>query len=319
MKQDDTTGGPGGSERAGGASPPAPRETLELIMDDGAAIRVRCHGSPRSPRLYVSHGNGFAVDGYLPFWGPLAERYEVVAFDMRNHGRNPPAGADGHHYPQMARDLAQVVAGVEAALGARPRVGVFHSMSARAAMKQAVQGSAPWDALLLYDPPNVPPREHPLYEPMRAFELRLVEFALNRPERFAAPEELARSYAESRAHRSWVGDSHTLMAQALLRRDAARGDWVLSCPREYEAAIYLAALTLDLWPAASALGCPTLLVGADPERQGGPPTGRTNQALAAEQGYRYEAVRETGHLLQIERPEECRRLLQEFLGGLGIA
>lgn len=298
--------------------PPEPRESLALTMDDGAVIRVRCHGAAQGPRLFVSHGNGFAVDGYLPFWGPLAERYEVVAFDMRNHGRNPPAGADGHHYLQMARDLPQVVAGVEAALGPRPRVGVFHSMSARAAMKQALQGTAPWDALVLYDPPSVPPRTHPLYEPMRSFELRLVEFALNRPERFASPEELAGSYAESRAHRSWVPEAHGLMAQALLRPDAERGDWVLACPREYEAAIYLAALTLDLWPSAAALGCRTLLVGADPERQG-PPTGRANRALADEQGYRYAAVAETGHLLQIERPEECRRLLQDFLDDLGLA
>ncbi|MGF1608427.1 MAG: alpha/beta fold hydrolase [Kiloniellales bacterium] len=307
---------------------PTARESFDLTMDDGAVIRARCHGPTpgapaagargAAPRLYVSHGNGFAIDGYVGFWGPLAERFEVVAFDMRNHGRNPPAGADGHHYLQMARDLGQVVEGVEARLGKGRRIGVVHSMSGRAAMKQATQLGWIWDALVLYDPPNVPPKDHLLYEAMRAFELRLVEFALDRPERFASPDELAQHYAESRAHRSWAPSAHQAMARALLRRDEAQGDWVLSCPREYEAAIYLAALTLDLWPPASAFGGPTLLVGADPDLKGGPPTGRANQVLAREQGYRYQAVEGTGHLLQIEKPEACRAILLSFLEELGL-
>lgn len=44
---------------------------------------------------------------HYPFWGPLAERFELIAFDFRNHGSNPPAasGKDGHTYAQMALDL----------------------------------------------------------------------------------------------------------------------------------------------------------------------------------------------------------------------
>jgi pimeloyl-ACP methyl ester carboxylesterase len=297
---------------------PAPRDTFGLAMDDGAVISVRCHGPAGATRLYLSHGNGFAIDGYAVFWRPLSARFEVVVFDMRNHGRNPPAGADGHTYPQMARDLGRVVDGVEGRLGKGTRVGVVHSMSGRAAMKQATELGWIWDALVLYDPPNVPPKGHALYEPMRAFELKLMEFALNRRERFAAPDELARHYAGSRAHRSWAPGAHQAMAEAILRRDEARGDWALACPREYEAAIYLAALTLELWPSASAYGGPVLLVGADPAFEGGPPTGRANQALAREGGYRYQAVPGTGHLLQIERPGACRELLLGFLDELGL-
>ena len=43
------------------------------------------------------------------------------------------------------------------------------------------------------------------------------------------------------------------------------------------------------------------------------PTAAANRALAREGGYDYEAVPETGHLLQIERPDACRDAMLPFL------
>lgn len=299
---------------------PAPRETFDLAMGDGAVIRVRRHGQPEGTRIYVSNGNGFAVDGYYPFWGPLAERFDVVAFDVRNHGQNPRAasGRDGHTYAQMTLDLERVVREVTARLGRRPSVGAFHSMSARAAMKHAVELGFPWDALILFDPPNVPPPGHRVWETMDVFEHRLADWALARQERFAEPAELARQYAETRAHRTWVPDAHDLMARAVLRPDDAGEGWVLSCPRELEASIYLQAMTLNLWPPAGAYGGPVKLIGADPEARGAPGPAFANRALAKDGGYVYEAIPGTGHLLQIQKPEECRRSMLAFLDEVGV-
>src|SRR5262245_20859979 len=112
---------------------PSPIETFDLTMGDGAIIRVRRHGQPDGLRLFVSNGNGFAIDGYHSFWGPLAHRFEVIAFDVRNHGANPRAasGKDGHTYAQMTLDLERVLRLVTARLGPKTSVGAFHSMSAR--------------------------------------------------------------------------------------------------------------------------------------------------------------------------------------------
>jgi len=41
--------------------------------------------------------------------------------------------------------------------------------------------------------------------------------------------------------------------------------------------------------------------------------------LAREGKYEYEFVPETGHLLQIERPEECRAAMLSFLAAQGLA
>jgi pimeloyl-ACP methyl ester carboxylesterase len=298
--------------------PPAPHDTFDLAMDDGAIIHVRRHGNPAGTRLFVSHGNGFAVDGYLPFWQLLGERYDLVLFDMRNHGWNTPVGADGHHYAQMARDLDSIYAGVTEQLGKKTSVGVFHSMSARAAMKQAADLGWRWDALVLYDPPNVPPPGHPLYDAMGVFERRLVDWAMTRRDRFDEPAELAEEYASNRGHSRWVTGAHELMARSILRHDNDDGEWVLTCQRELEASIYLAAMTLHLWPAAKEFGGPVKLVGADPEMKGVPPTALANRALHLEGGYAYEAVPDTGHMLQIEKPVECAAALTSFLEECGI-
>src|SRR5262245_43276551 len=299
---------------------PTPLHTFDLVMGDGAIIRVRRHGRVHGVLMLVSNGNGFAIDGYYPFWGPLIERFEVIAFDVRNHGANPRAssGQDGHTYAQMALDLERVWREVEARLGRKPTVGVFHSMSARTAMKHALEIGFPWAALILFDPPNVPPVGHRDYAGMDLFERRLAEWALRRQSRFVDPDELARQYASTRAHSTWVPGAHALTARAVLRPAEDGPGWELSCPRELEASIYLQAMTLNLWPPAAAYGGPVKLIAADPEALGAPAPAFANRALAEELGYDYATVPGTGHMLQIQEPEACREAMLAFLDARGI-
>ena len=264
----------------------------------------------------MTHGNGFAVDGYLPFWQLLMPRYDVLLFDCRNHGLNVPVKPANHNYAQLSRDLDCVLDAVDARWGRKTTVGVFHSMSARTAMKHALEIGWRWDALMLFDPPNVPPPSHPQYERMRAFEEKLAQWACGRRRRFGAVNELAAEYRAARAAAGWVSGAHALMARAVLRKD---GDgYALVCAPENEAAIYAEALTLNLWPSAAAFAGPVKLIGADPHVRGGPATAQANHALAAENGYDYAFVPGTGHLMQIEKPAECARLVDEFVARCGL-
>lgn len=296
---------------------PSPDQSFTLRMDDGAGVSCRRFARPGATRLAITHGNGFAVDGYRIFWEPLLKEFDIVLFDMRNHGRSERVGADGHNYLQMARDMGTIRRGIDAELGPARTVAVCHSMSSRAAMKHAVQMEWVWDGLVLFDPPNVPPRGHEYFEAMRVFETKLVEFALNREDVFASPEDLQRLFDEGRGQRNWRPEARADMARAVLSAEPD-GRYTLTCRRELEASIYLAALTLDLWPPASAYGGPVVMIGADPEWRGAPPTGVANRALAVEGGYEFEAIPETGHLLQIEKPEECRDALFRFLDRHGL-
>lgn len=298
---------------------PTPAETFVARMTDGVEILVRRYNIGKGPCLAITHANGFAIDGYRCFWEPLLEHFELALFDMRNHGRNRPTGADGHDYLQLACDVGSLQAAIKSRLSpGQGLVGVFHSMSARSAMKHATEMGGTWDALLLFDPPNVPPRTHRLYEATRSFELKLVDWACNRPDTFASADDMVKNFRESRGSRRWVPQAVEDMGRAVVRRDESSGNWVLTCQRELEASIYLAALTIHLWPHASKYRCPFKLIGADPDLKGNAPTGVANQALAQENGYVYESIPGAGHLLQIERPEECRQAMLSFLREMRI-
>ena len=298
---------------------PTPHTIVDLTLEDGAMTRLRQHGDPaQAVRLLLSHGNGFAIDGYYPFWQYLLERFDVVLFDHRNHGWNPPSDPTRHHYAQLSRDLEVVAQGITARLGHKPTVGVFHSMSARAAIKHAVEIGWCWAALVLFDPPNVPPQEHPLYNLMRLHGHQLAVWAQKRRHRFAEPGELAAQFKRLRAHQGWVAGAHELMAQTLLRHDDETGDWWLICPGELEARLYRSNMALDLWPQATAFGGPVQLIGADPTvAQPGIPA-LVNKALADTNGWRYAAIPGAGHMLQLEQPEACYHAMLAFLAEVGL-
>src|SRR5579863_314046 len=292
---------------------PAPSTVFDVALEDGAKIRMRRHGNPDGVRLFLTHGNGFAADAYYPYWQHLLHKFDVLIFDFRNHGQNVPAVPPHHTYEQLARDLERVVQAVQSRLGVRPTAGLFHSMSARTAMKHAIEIGWCWDALVLFDPPNVPPPGNPAYAAMAAFEKKLSEWARQRRRRFATIEELAEEYRQSRATARWVEGEHELMARSVLRKSPDADGYELVCDPENEATIYAQAMTMNLWPNARAFGGPVKLVGCDPNMKGAPATGVANRVLGSEGGYDYSFVEGTGHLLQIEKPNECVRLTLEFL------
>ena len=298
---------------------PAPSATFEVACEDGAKIRLRRHGNPDGVRLMVTHGNGFAANAYFPYWQHLLEHFDLVVYDFRNHGENVPVEPANHTYTQLTRDLERIVAAVKTNLGDKPTVGIFHSMSARTAMKQAVEIGRRFDALVLFDPPDVPPPGHPNYATMEVFESKLTAWALQRRRQFNSIDELTEEYLQSRATQGWVDGAHALMARSVLRQDPDGNGYTLVCAPENEANIYREAMILNLWPRADQFGGPVKLIGADPNRRGTPATAAANQALGQEGGYDYSTVEGGGHMLQIEKPEECVRLTLEFLqkNGLG--
>ena len=298
---------------------PAPSMNFDVALSDGARIRMRRHGNPDGVRLLMTHGNGFAADAYYPYWQHLLPKFDLMVFDFRNHGQNIPVEPSNHNYAQLSRDLERVVHEVRARLGQKPTAGLFHSMSARTAMKHAIEIGWRWDALVLFDPPNVPLPGHPLYAAMEIFENRLTEWARNRRRRFASIDELKNEYLQSRATARWLSGAHELMARSVLRKSPDGDGYELVCDPENEATIYAQAMTLNLWPRASEFGGPVKLIGCDPNMKGTPATGPANQALGIEGGYDYSFVEGTGHLLQVEKPEVCIRLTQEFLAGCGLA
>ncbi|HEX3954289.1 MAG TPA: alpha/beta hydrolase [Stellaceae bacterium] len=301
---------------------PQPLAVVEAVSADGAVLRLRRHGNPQgATRLFVSHGNGFAIDGYFDFWGRFLGDFDVVTFDMRNHGQNPPADPAHHDYAHMVQDIDAVCRAACAEFGGKPTAGLFHSMSAQAALLQAMGGGGHFEALILFDPPNVPPPNVPpqgdaARAPMLAYLRMLTLWAGQRRERFAEPAELAAEYAATRAGQGWASEAHDLMARSVLRRDGE--DWALACPGALESAMYRQGITLDLWPQQSDVPVPVTLIGADPERAYPAATGLANRALAASGGFDHTAIPGTSHLMQLEEPAACADAALAALARFGL-
>ena len=294
--------------------PSSPIKTVDLIMEDGAVIRIRQHGNLDGMRLILAHGNGFATDAYFPFWSLLEDRYELILYDQRNHGHNPLHDDKSHHdVPYFVSDLETVFQGIKTFYGPKPTAGLFHSISAITAVWHALSIGWHWDALILFDPPLVPSPQHPLHEIAKNFELMLAEWAKNRQSRFPDPKTLEMQFAKSRTLSRWVTGAHRLMAQSILRKKKNSSDWVLCCPPEREAQIYKTNSELNLCRQLVNLKGPLQVIASAPNAPKARAPGLVNQALHQEFGHRYEAVSGTTHMVQIEKPIECENIVSRFL------
>src|SRR5215210_3421055 len=207
---------------------PQPNTVLELHMPDGATIRVRRHGNRQGPRLVLSHGNGFAIDAYYPFWRLLSADYDLILFDQRNHGHNPLHRFSHHTQWRMAMDMEIVLRAVASAFGERPTAGIFHSLSTTVSLLHSERYAWPWNALIPIDPPLAPAPDHPLRPLTSHNEIGLSHWARQRQNHFDSHEELAEHFRRARRMRRWVAGAADLMARSITR--AAEAGWELVCP-----------------------------------------------------------------------------------------
>lgn len=123
------------------------------------------------PPILIAHG----LFGSARNWGVIARRLSdqgrrVLTVDMRNHGDSP--WTDSHSYPDLADDLA----GVIAAHGGQADV-LGHSMGGKAAMALALMHPALVRRLIVADiaPVAYGHTQQHLIDAMRALDLAAVE------------------------------------------------------------------------------------------------------------------------------------------------
>ena len=299
-------------------TPPEPREAFALAMNDGAVIRVRRYGDANGPRIIMSHGNGFAIDAYYPFWKLFLDRYDVFLYDLRNHGRNPLHTLACHDTPEFVTDLESVWCGVEDRAGARPTAGIFHSISAVTSIRHAVEIGWRWGALVAVDPPLIPSPGHALHELALGLELGLRDWALRRPQRFGDPAELEAILRRSRSRQRWIEGAHGLMARSTLREDTDERDWVLACPGAYESKIYASNAETFLCPRLAEVEGPIKYIGADPHAADAWSPAIVNHALHEELGHPYVYIEDSSHMIHVERPVELAREVELFFKECGF-
>jgi pimeloyl-ACP methyl ester carboxylesterase len=296
---------------------PEPFDTLELEMADGGIIYVRRHGNSDGPRIVLSHGNGLASDLYYPFWVHFLDRFEVVVFDLRNHGWNPVGSLRQHHFANFTWDMAEVLRAVAASWGSRTTLGALHSASSLAALHYVLRAGPVFDGLVLFDPPLIPPLGHPIEQRMLDDQDRLVSRTLRRQDRFDAPAQLVESLSRAPQFSAVATDIIDLYAHSTLKRDEA-GGYELRCPREFEAKIYGGNLDSTIAMQMGSFAAPCLVLGGDPTTEHAGVPSLLCADLFPKWGISHDYVPGTGHFLQLEQPRQCAEKTIAFFDSLGL-
>ncbi len=284
---------------------PEPLSVYDVTLVDGTVTALRQHGNPSGPRLVLSHGNGLAVDLYYPFWSLLADDYELIVYDIRNHGWNSVGSSSNHNFPTLIHDHDLMLETIGKVYGNKSTVGVFHSLST---IIPLMSFSEPYAALVLFDPPLCKPGAS-LAE-LHAASEEGADRIRRRGHRFGTREEFAEFLRHVPAFKQVVPGVRELMARTILRETPNGEGYELRCPREFEAQLahyarsFFPLIDLDL------LTCPIKVIGADPTMPWSYlPSFEFSEVLKVD----YDFIPEATHLLQLEKPEECAVALREFL------
>ena len=286
---------------------PEPLSTCDVAVDDETVITLRRHGNPSGPRLVLCHGNGLAIDLYYPFWSLLLADFDLILYDLRNHGWNSVSSLGNHTLPALVEDHDKVLAAIDAHYGIKPKVGVFHSVSALVTLLSPNKGDD-FLARVLFDPPLCKPGRG--YVEFEAAATRLASITRRRTPRFETREELASVLPYFPPFRRAVPMIGELFARTILRENDAGDGYVLRCPREYEAQIMEYASTFAVLVDFDAVLCPTKVIGADPTL---PFSYLPSLDLSDVTTVGYDFLPDATHLLQLEQPDQCVELLREFL------
>lgn len=290
---------------------PEPLSTCAVRHDDGSVTVVRRHGNPHGPRLLLCHGNGLAIDFYYPFWSRLAADFDLIVYDLRNHGWNAVGKRREHNMPNLVRDQEQVIGAVAHRYGDRPAVGVFHSLSALTTLLSAPLStgrSGDLAAWVLFDPPLYRPGSVDLdYDAMAE---KTAGMTMRRTNRFEKRSDFTELLNFLPLLIRAVPGSSELMAKTILRESSGDEGFELRCPREYEAQIISYFRTYAFLVDFGTVPCPTKVIGSDPTM---PYAYLPTFDLSHIQKVDYDFIPETTHFLQVEKPADCVAAMLDFL------
>ncbi len=286
---------------------PAPLSTYDVRVDDDTVITLRQHGNPSGPRLVLNHGNGLAIDLYYPFWSLLTDDFDLILYDLRNHGWNTVSNLRNHNVPTLVQDHDIVLEAIDRHYGTKPQIGVFHSISALATLLSPNKGSN-FAARVLFDPPLCKPGRS--YKDFEDIAIRLAKMTRRRTNRFQTPQQMAELLTHAPHFQRTVPGVFDLFSRTTLRERANGEGYELRCPPEYEAQIIDYATPFAVLVDFQSLLCPTKVIGADPTL---PFSYLPSLDLSDVFTVDYDFLPDATHFLLLEQPQECVKTMLEFI------
>ncbi len=205
--------------------------------------------------ILLAHATGFHARVWDPVVELLPDRH-VVAVDLRGHGRSGKTPIQ--HWEVLGRDLAELVR----ALDLRDVLGVGHSMGGHALVDAAALERDRFRRLVLVDPVIASPDQYggggwTMARPGEPHP------TAKRKNRFASPEAMIERFRDRVPYRVFTpGALRAYCVHGLLPAPDGAG-FVLACPPEIEASIYVTSRTnKGIYASIRSLEIPVLILRA---------------------------------------------------------
>ena len=275
---------------------------LSMTVDDVALQYLLYNGN--TPAIVLQHATGF-----LPWlWHPIARRlcpvHQVVAPYFCDH-RPSDIEKGGLSWIKLAEDLFNLCS----RLNLKKPVMVGHSMGATVmTLAEALFG--PFAAgLVLFEPIFLPQDYYNLNAQLE--DHPLAAKSIKRRNTWKDHAEAKAYLKTKKLFRFWDEEILDLyLAHGMVEAGAGRG-LELTCPPTEEAALFLGGNLYDPWPMLADISCPVLI--CEGENSGNSDFFKFKKVADTVPRGSYRLIREAGHLIPMEKPEETFSIISRFV------
>jgi esterase len=251
-------------------------------------MQLNFHRSGKGAPLVILHG----LFGTLENWGAqikqLSEHFDVIAVDLRNHGRSPHDSR--MDYTAMADDVIELMN----RLGLEKVNLMGHSMGGKAAMQLAMDHPGKVERLIVVDiaPVEYPPHHNDVFAGLKCINLSQLK---SRRE----ADDILSQHVNSEATRAFL-------LKNLYRNEDRHFAWRMNLPALEQQYGQIAAA-----PEGTPYGGPVLFIKGG---ESGYIQAEHQQAILSRfPAASFKIIAGAGHLPHVEKPSAFTRLVEKFL------
>jgi pimeloyl-ACP methyl ester carboxylesterase len=263
----------------------------------------------QKPLLHLAHANGFPPSTYTRALKPLFEQFHVISFYARPFWPDCPPAETLKDWSVFADDL---INGLDS-VNAKKIIGIGHSLGGVATLTAAIRQPELFSCVILIDPTMLPPAFLRKVTWLKWFGMEarteLIQGALRRRRHWDSREQVYQSFKEKPLFKKWPDEILQAYVDGMTAPSEKGGVKLVYSP-EWEAQIYRTIPT-DVWKKTSLLRQSTLVI-----------RGETSNAFTveSEKAFRkakpsasFAVVKNAGHLVPQEQPDETGRIIADFL------
>ncbi|KAG0198990.1 hypothetical protein BGX28_007640 [Mortierella sp. GBA30] len=277
------------------------------------------NSGPPTPPIIFTHANGFHKEIWEPVISRLSPRWtatDMYAFDCRNHGDsavlNKDVLEDTFDWYSYAEDILKIVD----TFSLKNAIAVGHSFGASAFILAEAMRPGTFSTIIAVDPTMFPKE---IYINATLEHHPMAQLTLKRSDSWKDRAEARSKLLEKRFFKAWHPEALDLYLEhgmvEVVNRDGSTGI-TLKCPK-FQEAICFAAVgggVNDAYERLNKLEIPVHIIA-------GETSDINNEDLVAMKvaHCKYgslDVVKDSGHLVSLEKPEETANLISAFLDRL---